>query len=273
MKRFEGRTIVITGASAGVGAAAARRFAGEGGRVVLAARGRARLERLADEIVGAGGSALPVSVDVADLSSMQGLVDHAVDAFGGIDVLVNNAGAQARGPIEDHPADELARVVTVNLTAPIVLTRLALPHLRRSPAGAVVNVASLAGRVPVTHEAVYSATKFGLRTFSFAMAEELAGAGIKVAVVSPGPIETGFIMDDLDHVPDIVFSQPMATADQIGALVVEGAADGRRERVNSRMSGVLTTVAYLFPRVRKALTPMMERRGRRAKQRYRARVS
>jgi short-subunit dehydrogenase len=272
VKRFADRTIVITGASAGVGAAAARRFAAEGGRVVLAARGRARLQRIVDGIADAGGTALAVAADVADLRSMQGLLDRAAGAYGGIDVLVNNAGAQARGPIDSFSADELARVVTVNLTAPIVLTRLALPYLRRSSAAAVVNVASLAGRVPVMHEAVYCASKAGLRAFSFAMGDELAAAGIKVSVVSPGPIDTAFIMGELDSVPDIVLSQPLATPDEIAALVLDSAADGRRERVASRMSGYLTTLAGVFPGLRRALGPMMERRGRRARERYRSRA-
>jgi short-subunit dehydrogenase len=277
VKRFADRTIVITGASAGIGAAAARRFAAEGGRVVLAARGRARLDKLAEEITEAGGVAVAIPADVADLRAAQGLLDRAAQAFDGagkIDVLVNNAGAQARGPVEHYSADELARLVTVNLAAPIVLSRLALPYLRRSEAGAIVNVASLAGRVPVFHEAVYCATKAGLRAFSFALSDELADTKprIKVSVVSPGPVDTGFMVDELDIVPDLVLSQPMATPDQVAALVVDCAADGRPERLASRMSGYLTTLGYLFPNLRRAVQPLMERRGRRAKRRYRARA-
>jgi hypothetical protein len=267
-RSFRDKTIVITGASAGIGLACARRFAADGARVVLAARGVADLEAAAAEIEAAGGQAIAVPGDVADLAAAAALIDRAVAETGAVHVLINNAGFNARGPIEDHDAATLARVVAVNLAAPIALCRLALPHLQRSR-GAIVNVASLAGRLPLPNEAVYSATKFGLRAFSFAIADELAASGIRVAVVSPGPVETGFLLGALDEVPDVVLSQPLRTADEIAALVYASAADGKRERVPERLGGWLTTLGYLAPSLRRALTPLMERRGRRAKQRLR----
>jgi short-subunit dehydrogenase len=271
VKRFQDKTVIITGASAGIGAEAARRFIDEGARVVLVARGAEGLARLAGELKERG-EVLAVPMDVTDRAACQALMERANATFGGIHVLVNNAGFNRRGAVEEYEADDLARVVDVNLRAPVVLSRLVLPYLRLAGGGAIVNVASIAGKIPLADEAVYSATKFGLRAFSRAMAEELAGTGITVSLVSPGPVETGFILDELDDVPDIVLSQPMSTAGEIADLIVASAADGKVERTAPVLSGYLATIGYLFPAVRRMLMPVMERRGRQVKERYRQRL-
>lgn len=264
--QFEGRTVVITGASSGVGESAARRFASQGAHVVLAARTERALRAVADEI---GERAVPVPTDVADPEQARGLVERALEATGRIDVLVNNAAYNHRGPVNDVDPGELGRIVDVNLRAPIVLTRLALPHLLDGNGGHVVNVASIAGQVPVPEEATYSGTKFGLRGFSLALAEELRGTGVRVSLVSPGPIDTGFLTRDLDSVPDVVFSQPMSSADDVARAVVECAHDGRRERTMPRLSGMLATAGYLVPDLPRLIRPLLEQQGRRAKQRFR----
>ena len=271
-KRFESKVVVITGASTGIGASAARMFAAEGAAVVLAARGRERLDALAAEIAARGGRVLAVPTDVANQDAAAQLLARAAEAFGGLDVLVNNAGANRRGPLERHSAADLATVIEVNLVAPIVLTRLALPYLRRRGRGAIVNVASIAGRIPLAEEAVYSASKFGLRAFTFALAEQLEGSGITVSAVSPGPVDTGFIMEDIDHVPATVFAQPMSSADDIARLILDCAADGTLERVMPRSTGYLATAGYLFPALRRVVEPLMERRGQQAKEAYRRRA-
>jgi NAD(P)-dependent dehydrogenase (short-subunit alcohol dehydrogenase family) len=128
--RFKGKVVVITGASAGIGAAAARQFAAEGAVVALAARSGAPLQALAAELERGGSRALAVPTDVGHPQAAARLLAHVAERFGGIDVLVNNAGANKRGPIERYTPEELATVVQVNLTAPIMLTRLVLPYLR-----------------------------------------------------------------------------------------------------------------------------------------------
>src|SRR5947207_1913793 len=192
--RFQQKVVVITGASSGIGAAAAKMFAAEGAAVVVAARSQPALEQLVRDITAAGGTAHAVRADVSRREDCERLLARAAEQLGGIDVLVNNAGTNCRGAIERYQAEDLAGVVEVNLIAPIMLTRLVLPYMRKRGRGAIVNVASIAGRIPVAHEAVYSATKFGLRAFTFALVEELEGSGITVSAVSPGPVDTGFIM-------------------------------------------------------------------------------
>ena len=175
MSRFLGKTVVITGASSGIGESCARKFVREGARVVLAARRKEPLDKLAGEL------GLPVThvvpTDISDVGACKHLIQEAQSRFGTLDVLVNNAGRNVRGPFEGLRIEDLAEIIDVNLRAPIVLTKLALPAMRSQGSGAVVSVASLAGRVPVPDEAVYSATKFALRIFSFALAEELRGRG------------------------------------------------------------------------------------------------
>ncbi|MDH4281351.1 MAG: SDR family oxidoreductase [Myxococcales bacterium] len=273
MNGFADKTVLITGASSGIGEACARKFVARGARVVVAARRVEPLERLAEELGRDVAHAVPT--DVSDRSANERLVAEATKRFGSLDVLVNNAGCNWRGAFEELPMDSVLQILDVNLRGPLMLTKLALPIMRSQGSGTIVNVASLAGRFPLDHEATYSATKFGLRVFSFAIAEELRGTNVRVAVVSPGPVDTGFITDEsvIDSVPDLVFSQPMSTADEIADLVLASAADGARERTKPAFSAKLATMGYLFPGLRRSLIPVLERKGRAAKKKYLARHS
>jgi short-subunit dehydrogenase len=197
------------------------------------------------------------------------LVEKPVEARGDLAVLVNNAACNHRGALEPIADTDLAQIIDTNLRAPILLTRLALPHLRAGDGGAVVNVASIAGQIPVPDEATYSASKFGLRAFTYALAEELRGTAVTVSAVSPGPIATGFILDNPDEVPDIVFAQPMSTAEQVAALILDCAADGRVERSIPTSTHVFATLGYLWPRLPRLVQPLMAPRGRRVKAKYR----
>jgi short-subunit dehydrogenase len=170
--------VLITGASSGIGAATARALAGSGARLILAGRDR---ERLADVAARTGGRAL--AGDLADASELAGRV-------GPVDILVNNAGLGWAGPFARMPSADLDRLVDVNLTAPIRLTRLLLPGMIDAGRGHLVFVASIAGAMGVREEAVYSATKAGLLAFAEGLRHELRGIG--VSVLLPGAVDTPF---------------------------------------------------------------------------------
>lgn len=263
------KTVLITGASLGVGLATAQAFHAAGAHVALMAR---RLEPLQDAAKTLPG-AMIFAVDVCDHQAVEDALAQIVDRFGGLHGVVNNAGAHARGPLLTRTPDEIATMVDVNLRAPLVLTRQALPYLKAQPAGFIINVASLAGKVPLDGAATYSATKFGLRAFTIAMAQELKGSGVTMSVVSPGPIDTGFIMDNLDEVEDIVFSQTMCSAQDVAQMILACARDGKLEREFPLLGGKLATLGYLIPKLRQLLKPSLSKKGRRVKEQLRSKLS
>jgi hypothetical protein len=269
--KFNGKTVIITGGSAGVGAAVARRFAAAGANLVLVARGREMLDRIAAEL-RPHAAVLTSAMDVSDHDACVNLFAAAEREFGNIQVLINNAGYHARGPVEKVDAAALGRMIDVNLRAPVVLSRLAIPYLRKAGGGAIINVASLAGRTPVPGASTYSASKFGLRAFTFALGEELGRSGIKVAAVSPGPVDTGFIMSNIDAVADITFSQPLSTAGEVAEAIMDLTVNDKRERSMPPSSGFITTLSYLFPALGRALRPALIRKGRKVKARIKAQL-
>ncbi len=259
-----GKVTIVTGASSGVGEATARLFASNGATVVVAARTAEKIETLAREI---GGLAVPT--DVTKREDLQTLVDRTVSAYSRLDVLVNNAGFNARGEFDSLSLDGIAAVIDTNLKAPMLLTRIALPHLRATR-GVVVNVASIAGHVPLPGESPYCASKWGLRGFTFAVREELRSVGVALCAVSPGPIATPFILDDLDRTPDLVFSQPFLTAEQVAEAVLACAVDRQRERALPQSTLWLARFAQWMPWLQEMLRPSLERKGARVKEQWRA---
>ncbi len=283
---FNKKTVVITGASSGVGAACARTFADLGAKLVLVARGQPALDAIASEL-REKTDVLTVVMDVSSVDACACLMEKAVNAFGAVHVLINNAGLHRRGPVESRTPQDLVDMVDVNLRAPLQLTAEVLPYIRKAGEGAVVMVGSLAGRAPLQGAATYAATKAGLRAFTYSLADELRGSGIHIGIVSPGPIDTGFIMDEIDDVEDIVYSQPMSSAQQVANVVVrlaEGQNKGRgrgKSRGENRgknieiampwFSGKLTTVGYLFPLFRRVTRGLLYKIGRKNKEKYRPR--
>lgn len=270
-QEFKDKTVIITGASEGVGAATARLFAEQGANLVLVARRKRNLEKIAEELRSKTRVEI-IAMDVSDVDACANIYKKAEFEFGSVNVLVNNAGYHERGPVESVSVDDMGAMIDVNLKAPLCLSKLAIKYLKEAGGGAIINVGSLAGRTPVPGAATYSATKFGLRAFTYALAAELKGTNIKLAVVSPGTIMTSFITSNFDAVADINFSQPIVTAEDVAQEIVNLVTSKKTETALPAMSGVLTTASNLFPWLWRLLFPLLSRKGRRVKRQLKAQM-
>ncbi|GAA1928501.1 SDR family oxidoreductase [Streptantibioticus ferralitis] len=189
---LSGCVALVTGASSGIGAATALALARQGVAVALAARRTERLEELATAIREQDGACVALTADLCDVAQARQIVEDAVDRFGRLDVLVNNAGYVAMGAFEDGDPEDWERMVDLNFTAVLHSSQAALPHLLRAaaqgPRGVadVVNVSSVGGRVVRKNNSVYSATKHAVCAFSEALRQEVTGRGVRVGLVEPG---------------------------------------------------------------------------------------
>ena len=188
----DGRTVIVTGASSGIGQETVREFARRRAHVVLASRNRDKLEALAAELADLPGRRLVVPTDVTDRLAVEAMVRRTMEEFDGVDVLVNNAGVGLFAPIAGGSLDNMRHLFDVNFWGAIHCIQAAVPYMRRQGRGHIVNVSSVAGKVAVPYLGAYSATKFALTAVSGALRSELAGTGIHVSTVYPGLTRTSF---------------------------------------------------------------------------------
>lgn len=181
---------LITGASRGIGEAAARELARRGYALVLAARSAGALEQLAAELAQGGARALAIPTDLTSAADLSQLAERSLAEFGRVNALVLNAGVGGGGLLASLPAGAAEATLATNLLAPIELTRLLLPQMIERRSGAIVLISSVAGSIGIPASSVYSASKFGLRGFGDGLRREVAPYGIGVTVVSPGYIRT-----------------------------------------------------------------------------------
>lgn len=188
---FARKVVLITGGSRGLGLVLARQLCAEGARVTLLARDPDELAKAREELVQRGGEVLTISCDLLDREQIDAAVRKIVEQFGGLDVVINNAGIIEVGPFEHMRREDFQRAMDLHFWAPFDLIMQALPHLRRRGGGRIVNIASLGGRMAVPHLAPYCASKFALVGLSDALRAELALDRIHVTTVTPGLMRTG----------------------------------------------------------------------------------
>lgn len=242
------RTIIITGASSGMGRLTAIKLARRGANVVLSARSAAELETLAAEIAGFGGQALAVPADVNRQDDVDRLVAAALGRFGAIDVLINNAGFGVFDPLEQADFAEIERMMSVNYLGPVRCMQAVLPVMRRAGRGHIVNIASVAGLVSSPNTGAYSATKHALVAVSQALQAELYGSGITCSLVCPGPVDTPFFKRaDYHKMSPLARIFGRLDPDAVAEVIVEVTETRATLRTVPRPFYLFALVSKLFP--------------------------
>ncbi len=187
---MQGKVIVITGASSGLGEAAARHLSKEGAIVVLGARRVERIKALEKELTDAGGKALAIATDVTQLNQVKLLVDTAVQTYGRIDVIINNAGLMPQSPLDRLKVDEWNQMIDVNIKGVLYGIAAVLPYMKEQKSGHIINVSSVAGHKVRGGGAVYAATKHAVRALSEGLRQEVKPYNIRTTIISPGAVDT-----------------------------------------------------------------------------------
>jgi len=243
--------VLITGASSGFGEEAARLFAREGCKVVLAARRLEKLQQLAAEIQNEGGEAIAIPVDVNQSAEIEVMVQTALDLYERIDILFNNAGFGAMDWFEElEPERHIETLIRVNLIGTILVTRAILPDMLDRGSGHIINMVSAAGLIAAPLITTYSASKYGLRAFTDSLRREVAPLGVKVSGIYPGPAQTEFgthlkknrTRDTINRLIDL-----RMTSGYVAKRVVDVAKHPRRSLIIPWWFRIITTFDTLFP--------------------------
>ncbi len=252
-------TVLITGASQGIGKATALWLAGKGYDFVLAARQADRLEAIASEVRAIGRSALAVPTDVKDPEQVNALVRKGLERYGAIDVLINNAGIYSIGPVEEFSLSDWHEIVDTNLWGYIHTIHALLPHFLERGAGTIVNVSSIGGKVPIAYHALYSTSKFAVTGLTEVLHAELAPKGVRVCGIYPNYIKTSLMertifsgKSDRDiqarrQLLEKTFENPLTEKPEDVARAIWQAIENQQSEVLVGTANISQAIYRLFP--------------------------
>jgi len=225
IRKIQGTTVVITGATSGIGRETALAFANAGARVVAAGRREERLRELVATIEARGGQALAVKTDVADEAQVEALVASAIERFGRIDTLVNNAGVGIAASFADQSIEDFKRVMDINFWGAVYACKAVVPRMKaQAGGGVIINVSSIFGKRGMPFETAYCASKFALAGFSEALRVELMSEGIDVSTIFPGAVKTEIFESAANQTSiDMTANFPKFPAEQMARIIVRDA--------------------------------------------------
>jgi short-subunit dehydrogenase len=252
---FSGRVALVTGGSRGLGLLIARELGSRGARLVIAARDEDELSRAKADLLALGIEATTIATDLATPAEAERAVNAAVWAYGQLDVLINNAGVMTVGPFEDFSNADFDEAMAIHFWAPLYMLKAALPHMRKTGGGRVVNISSIGGKLGVPRLAAYCASKFALTGFSQSVRAELAQENIIVTTVCPGLMRTGSIFNAWfkgQHLPLLSIDVRRAAI-----RIVDAAQHGDAEVVITWPAKLAVAAASLAPQLSAAVTGLV----------------
>jgi NADP-dependent 3-hydroxy acid dehydrogenase YdfG len=217
MSGLKDKVAIVTGASKGIGKAIAEHYGREGAKLVISARHQETLLSVRDELKSGGVEAIPVVADMSNEDDIKGLIKTAFDAFGRIDVLVNNAGFGIFKPVSEMTTEEYDQLFSVNMRGTFIASREVLKYMTRQNDGVIVNIASLAGKNAVENGAVYAATKWAMLGFGRSLMLEVRKYNIRVIAICPGSVDTDFSSSNLKNRDKILKPEDIAEAAVLAA--------------------------------------------------------
>jgi short-subunit dehydrogenase len=245
METIAGKTVVLTGASGGIGVFIARALAKEKATVVAISRSQESLDQICTEVDSLGGKGISIPFDINNLGGLSDLVGRIYDLAGSIDVLINNAAIEKYRPFQNYSLDDIRSILTTNLLTPMELTRLILPNMVNRNSGHIVNIASGSGKKGAPYNSIYSASKAGLIMWTDSMRQELVNTNVGVSVVCPGYTKAGMFLKFGLSAPSLArVSEP----DDVASAVIQAIKQNQGEVI---IDGILTRLLFsniqLFP--------------------------